>query len=74
MKPDEGRDPKARGVETRSFMGVSRVSYEAALEAAVVEAVTQVGKGKYWEVARKNVRGDNPRIGEYRVWITETRP
>jgi flavin-binding protein dodecin len=74
VKPDEGRDPRARGVEVSSFLGVSKKSYQDALEAAVAEAVNQVGKGKYWEVARKSVRGDNPRIGEYRVWISETRP
>jgi hypothetical protein len=74
VKPDEGRDPRARAREVRSFLGVSKLSYDAALKAAVDEAVAQVGPGKYWEVARKSVRGDNPRIGEYRVWISETRP
>jgi flavin-binding protein dodecin len=74
MNLDEGGDPDARGVEVRSFKGISTVSYEAALAAAIDKAVGQVGEGKYWEVTRKSVRGDNPRIGEYRVWITETTP
>lgn len=71
---DESGDDEARGEEIRAFMGASTVSYQAALNAAIVKAVDQVGTGKYWEVTRKAVRGDNPRIGEYRVWITESSP
>lgn len=74
MNIDESGDDEARGTEVRTYMGASTVSYQAALNAAIVRAVDQAGTGKYWEVARKSVRGDNPRIGEYRVWITESSP
>jgi flavin-binding protein dodecin len=71
---DEGGGSEARGVEVRSFKGTSEESYEDALQAAIDSAVHAVGPGRYWEVSRKSIRGDNPRIGEYRVWITESRP
>lgn len=43
-----------------------------AIEDATKHAVHDAGPGKWWLVEQISFRGDNPRVGDYLVVVSET--